>query len=371
MEAPLTPIKFRNLVFLAVALTLTVAAGQAHAAGRCVAGHTSPDERLYQLHNDSTIWVKNDQSCAGKGLNCLGGWDLLDKNSATTQIASYCELYQMHNDGAIWHYTGDFSPQQICISTPCPFWEQLDANPQTKTIATSAPYGNLNDTAALYQMHKDGSIWHRNAKPCNKIPQCFGGWDIIDNNPSTTSMVGGFNGLYQLHNDGKVYRWNGTNCGPGSAGCPGWTLIDQSSDPTVMISAGNGLYQLRKSGAMLHYDNRNTQCTSAPCPGWTPVGQDAATVMIKAGFPNFYRLQNNGQVLELVRGTWQALDAHPDTIAITAGRLLYEVRKGGNIFRYNESLCPPSTVGCPTAFDQLDQNASSEGVVVNGNLALH
>jgi hypothetical protein len=196
-----------------------------------------------------------------------------------------------------------------------------------------------------------------------------GHWEMIDGNPATPSIVGGQNGLYQLHNDGKVYRW----CGPTPpAGCPGWALLDQSTDPTIMISAGNGLYQLRKSGAVLHYaDPTNTPCKSVPCPSWDPVSKDPTTVMIKAGFSSLYQLQNNGWVSEWVSGAWVARDKHPDTIAITAGQQLFEVRRGGNIFHYNRSPCPGTTVGCDAAFDQIDQNASSEGVVVNGNLAMH
>lgn len=201
--------------------------------GLCSSGPAHPDDRPYQLHNDGSIWV-----CAGQRNACLGAWNMLDNNRTTVQIASYCELYQMLNNGSILHYTGQFSH---CTSTPCPNWSQIDGNPQTKTIAVSAAYIDpTNNPPYVYQMHKDGSIWHQNG----------GGWDMIDNNPATTAIVGGAGGLYQLHNDSKVYHWN-ANCASGSPGCP-WTLLDQSPDPTIMITAGNGLYQLRKSGAILH-----------------------------------------------------------------------------------------------------------------------
>jgi hypothetical protein len=191
---------------------------------------------------------------------------------------------------------------------------------------------------------------------------------MIDNNPATTAIVGGAGGLYQLHKDGKVYRWN-ANCAAGSPGCP-WTLLDQSSDPTTMITAGNGVYQLRKSGAIFQYTGGNSQCTSTTCPGWEPRGKDATTSIIKSGYSDFYRLLKNGQVSVWQGGNWVTLDHSPhNTIAITAGRQLYETRTGGNIFHYNHAPCPNNTAGCDAAFDQYDQNASSEGVVLNGNLA--
>ena len=247
----------------------------------------------------------------------------------------------------------------------CPTnWKQIDANPQTTKIVAGAPYTpSSTDAAWVYQMHKDGSIWRFNDS----------GWDMIDNDPGVTSMVGGLNGLYKLHKDGKIYRWNGTKCGPTS--CP-WTLIDQNSaDPAIMISAGNGLYQLRKSGAVYHYAGSNTPCTSAPCVDWgkQQLGQNlpTATVMIKAGFNDVYRLQTNGDVYVLGGNTWIHRDNHPDTIAITAGRQLFELRKGGNIFYYSGQCPPGGDPLCPNAFGQLDQNASSEGVMVNDNLTMH
>jgi hypothetical protein len=329
------------------------------ALGVCTPNTHAPDERTYQMHNDGGIWVYNKQSCTSRGPNCLGGWNLLDANRATVQIASYCELYQLRNNGLILHYTGQFGS---CLNGDCTTgWKQIDSNPQTTKIVAGAPYTNSSSDAAwVYQMRKDGSIWRYNDS----------GWDQIDNDPAAVSMVGGLNGFYKLHRDGKVYRWNGTKCGP--AGCA-WTLIDQNaSDPAIMISAGNGLYQLRKSGAVLHYANNSTACASAPCPGWNVVGQNlpTPTVTIKAGFNDVYRLQANGNVYILSGNFWTLRDNHPETIAITAGRLLYETRKGGNIFYYS-GQCPVGDPLCPTAFGQLDQNASSEGVMVNDNSTMH
>jgi hypothetical protein len=334
------------------------------ALGDCKSSHHSPDERIYQLHNDGSVWVRNGQACAGK--NCIGGWNMLDSNRATVQIASYCELYQLRNGGVILHYNGQRGQFGNCLNPSTPCDGNWDAFPQNKMIALSGAYGinGINLPPYLYLMHTDNSIWRLNG----------GHWEMIDGNPATTSIVGGQNGLYQLHNDGKVYRW----CGPVPiAGCPGWALLDQSPDPTVMITAGNGLYQMRKSGAILYYtDPTNTPCASATCPNWQLLGTNGAptgvkTLMIKAGYNGFYQLQSNGWVSEWVRGAWQVRDNHPDTIAITAGQGLYEVRTRGNIYHYNQSLCPGGSVGCDAAFDQIDQNLSSEGVMINGNLAIH
>jgi hypothetical protein len=365
MEALMTAIKFRDLLFLVAALMATFAAGYARADGTCDFSHESPDEKLYQLHSDGSIFVKNDLSCKDKA--CFGGWFLLDNNRQTVAIASYCELYQMHNDGSIFHYTGRGTAQDQCTGGFCGNWEQLDQNAQTKTIVVGAPYFDLNSPPVLYQMHNDGAIFRKNNKPCAE-PACFGGWDLLDHNPSTTVIIAGLNGLYQMHSDGNIFRWDGKTLCDGK-GCPGWALLDQNPD-TGMITAGSGFYQLHKSGTIFRYLGDNSSCAAAPCPGWELVGQDAATTTIKAGFSGFYRLQRDGEVLRKgANNSWQVLDQHSDTLAITAGRLLYEMRAGGRIFRYNETPCGP-TPGCDAAWDQLDENPNSGGIVVNGTLSL-
>ena len=53
----------------------------------------------------SSLYGGGGPEVAERVANALG-WNLLDNNPATVQIASYCELYQMHGDGAIWHYNG-------------------------------------------------------------------------------------------------------------------------------------------------------------------------------------------------------------------------------------------------------------------------
>jgi hypothetical protein len=94
--------------------------------------------------------------------------------------------------------------------------------------------------------------------------------------------------------------------------------------------------------------------------------------MIKAGFSDFYRLLRNGQVSKWQRNNWVTLDHSPhNTIAITAGTQLYELRKGGNISHYNGITCPGKTGGCDASFDQCDQNPSTVGIMINGNLAIH
>jgi ribosomal protein L24E len=366
-------IAYRSPRLLATVLVLTLACGRAKADGACDFSHDAPDEKLYQLHTDGSIFVKNDQACSESA--CFGGWFLLDNNQATAAIASYCELYQMHTDGSIYHYTGKGTAQDQCDGGFCGNWQQLDQNQQTKTIAVGDAYFATNAPPFLYQMHNDGSIYRKNGNDCAD-PACFGGWDQLDANPSTVAITAGFNGLYQLHNDGTVYRWDGkTPCD--AKGCVGWALLDQNP-ATAAISAGHGFYQMHTDGSIFRYIGAGESCVAAPCPNWVQVGQDSGTSAIKAGFSGFYRLRQDGQILQKSQAScggtvclddWTVLDQHSSTKAMTAGRNLYQMRSDGSIFRFNGTPC--GTPGCDAAWDQLDANPATAGIVVNGTLSLH
>lgn len=74
-------------------------------------------------------------------------------------------LYQLHGDGTIWVYTGP----------PLSGWQMLDNNPATTEIATNA-------LGSLYQLHGDGTIWVYRGPPMT-------GWQMLDNNPGTRAII--------------------------------------------------------------------------------------------------------------------------------------------------------------------------------------
>jgi hypothetical protein len=82
---------------------------------------------------------------------------------------------------------------------------------------------------ALYQRHKDGSIWQSTGQPCTSGTSCPG-WTELDGNPGTVAIAAGLLTVYQLHKDGSVWRSTGVACTSATA-CPGWTELDDNSGP--------------------------------------------------------------------------------------------------------------------------------------------
>ena len=117
------------------------------------------------------------------------GWQEVDDNPATLSIAAGASfgplgptLYQLHSTGALWRYTG----------TPMVGWELLDTNSATVEVAT--------DGSTLYQRHEgSGAIWRYTGTP-------FFGWERVGGSATTKTIVatrGLENGwLYELHDDG-------------------------------------------------------------------------------------------------------------------------------------------------------------------------
>lgn len=358
----------RTLALLIIALVSLFISEEAIANNSCDFFTDNPTEKLYQLHNDGSIWVKNDKDC-GTDPACSGGWFLLDKNLNTVSIAAYCELYQMHNDGSIFYYTGNTSAQDQCTNTPCIHWQQLDKNTQSKAITVGAPYAT-SGPPVLYQIHGDGSIYRKNGKVCTDAA-CFGGWDTLDLNPHTVAIAAGFNGLFQLHDDGKIYRWDGKTLCVNNV-CAGWVLLDQNAN-NLAIAAGHGFYRLDKDGGIFFYQGVGFPlCSTDPCPNWRQMGVDAMTAVIKAGDSGLFRLRKDGQILQggcdagNVCG-WTVLDQHPSTVAIAVGANLYQMRDNG-IFMFNGRPCAPDPPGCKNAWTQLDANPATKGIVANGVL---
>ena len=236
--------------------TVAIAAGLSRQPG---GGRPRPIRReLYQLHNDGAIWRYTGTPCSGAS---CPGWRMLDNNPRTVAIAAGGgpgsgrptpigrELYQLHNDGAIWRYTG--TP---CSGSSCPGWEKLDNNPNTRTIVAAAD--------RLYQLHNGGDIWRYTGTPCSG--SSCPGWEKLDNNPNTRTIVAAADRLYQLHNNGEIWRYIGPACGATS--CLGWQLLDNNPITRAIVAAGDDLYQLHEGGAIWRYTG--TPCTASSCPGW-------------------------------------------------------------------------------------------------------
>jgi hypothetical protein len=55
---------------------------------------------------------------------------------------------------------------------------------------------------SLFQLHSDGSLWQYTGPPVT-------GWQLLDNNPATTSIVARGGTLYQMHGDGSIWKYTG------------------------------------------------------------------------------------------------------------------------------------------------------------------
>jgi hypothetical protein len=366
----------RTLLCLVNALALVLLCTAAHADSTCNLLTARPADKLYQLHSDKRIFVRNDRPCTSA--QCFGGWFLLDQNPNTVSIAAFCELYQIHSDGAIFHYTGRGIALDECKTTPCLHWEQLDQNAQTKTIAV----GIKGDAPILYQLHKDGMIFRKNGNPCRE-PACFDGWDLLDKNPRTKAIVAGTTFFYQLHDDGTIFVHDGTSaCVLQTDFCTGWALIAQDPN-TVEITAGGKLYRIHRDRTIFRYTGSNEPCSTAPCPNWERLGQDPSTMMIKAGAHTLYRLTTDGRILQhngracqtgVCSEAWDQLVQNPNIVAIAAGESVYRLQAGDpGVFQFHEDACGHDAQGiviltCDDAWERSDANAGTTGIVVNGAL---
>lgn len=245
---------------------------------------------LYQRHADGKIWIYTGKPCNG---GSCPGWQLLDNNPLTVSIvAAGKHLYQRHSDGAIWSYTG--TPCRPDGS--CPGWQRLDDNPNTAEITA----GGLPDQTELYQRHKDGKIWRYKGTPCDDT-SCPA-WELLDNNPNTRELTATVRrssagvlvqALYQRHDDGKVWRYTGKPC-EGASSCQGWQLIDDNPRTISIVTATWHLYQLRNDGTIwVHTDK---PCKDGLCPGWLLLDNNPRSSQIAAGAVSLYQRHDNGTI---------------------------------------------------------------------------
>jgi len=248
--------------------------------------------------------------------------------------------------GTIWRYTG--TP---CSGDSCPGWQMLDNNPKTISIISGGDQ--------LFQLHNDGWIWRYTGTPCSG--DSCPGWQRLDNNPKTVAIVAGDNQLYQLHNDGWIWRYTGTPCSGDS--CPGWQRLDNNPKTVAIAAADGNLFQLHNDGWIWRYTG--TPCSGDSCPGWQRLDNNPKTVAIAAAGGNLFQLHNDGWIWRY-NGTpcsgdscpgWQRLDNNPKTVAIVAGdNQLYQLHNDGWIWRYTGTPC--SGDSCP-GWQRLDNNPTA------------
>lgn len=254
--------------------TTAIAAGPTAASG---AG-------LYQLHNSGALWRYNGTP--------MVGWELLDNNAATVEIATDgVNLYQRHEGtGSIWRYTGNWLAP----------WEQLGGNPLT--VAITATTGGR-----LYQLQSNGLLSRYTGPPLT-------GWKLLDNNAATVTIAADGDQLYQLHEkSGAIWRYTGNAISP-------WQQVGGNPRTKAILAAAGELYQLQDDGLIWRY-------TSPPISGWELLDNNTKTVALAHDGTSLYQLHNTGAVWRYtgvpLEG-WAQLDDHPDTKAIVgAGGQLY------------------------------------------------
>lgn len=344
---------------------LTIAVGIVIAAATALSG-----QPVYRLHDNGELWVAKAGICSGQP--CVK-WHLLDNNPNTREITAGGDapggfdplkasdpiktpldvplaappLYQRHADGKIWRYTG--TP---CSGGSCPGWELLDNNQETVSIVAAGRH--------LYQRHKDGKIWRYKGGPCNGT-SCPG-WQLLDNNQDTAEITAGGipaqTELYQRHKNGKIWRYTGEPCNGTS--CLGWQLLDNNTKTQEITATvrmrSNGvpvqaLYQRHIDGKIWFYTG--TPCKDGLCPGWQLVGDHPDTISIVTATEYLYQLRKDGSILIYPHTTcsgvscWQLLDNNPRTRQIAAGTVsLYQRHDNGAIWRYTGPPCKPDR-SCP------------------------
>ncbi len=232
-------------------------------------------------------------------------------------------VYQLHRDGSIWQYTGP----------PGSGWQELDNNVATNDIVA--------DGAHLYQLHRDGSIWQYTGPP-------LAGWQELDNNPQCRALAASGGRLYQLHSDGSIWQYTG----PPMAG---WIQLDTNPLTTAIVADGGDLYQLHNDGSIWQY-------TGPPVSGWVQLDTNPRTTAIAASAGHLYQLHNDGSVFKYtgppVSG-WVELDTNPRTTAIVATDTdLYQLHNDGSIWQYTG---PPVS-----GWVQLDTNPRTTAIVAAG-----
>ncbi len=254
---------------------------------------------------------------------------------------------------SIWRHTG-----VPCSGESCPGWQRIDNNPKTWSIVTAG--------AQLYQLHNDGEIWRFTGGPCDA--DACPHWQRLDRNPKTVAVVAGGGQLYQLHNDGWIWRHTGVACSGDS--CPGWQRLDNNPATVALAANDSALYQLHHDGRI--WRHTGVACSGDSCPGWQMLDNNRNTVAIVAAGSQLYQQHKDGRIWRHTGAAcsgascpgWQMLDNNPSTIGIVAGGgALFQLHRDGRIWRHTGVAC--SGASCP-GWQLLDNNSKTVALVANG-----
>jgi len=268
---------------------------------------------LYQMHNDGSIFhyigkgTAQDQCTTG---GFCENWKQLDQNAQTKAIAVGAPystqnvppfLYQLHNDGSIFRKNDKACADAACFGG----WDTLDLNPRTVEIAAGFN--------GLYQRHGDGKIFRWDGKTLCDASGC-GGWALLDQNPNTEVIAAG-HGFYQMHTDGAIFRYMGAGEACTATPCPNWEQQSGPDPMTIAIKAGfPTLYRLRQDGELLR--RNNNPCVGVDClNGWDLLDQNPNTAAITAG-RFLYQMHSDGSIFRFNGAAWDQLDANPGTKGI-------------------------------------------------------
>jgi hypothetical protein len=258
-------------------------------------------------------------------------------------------LFVGEEGAAIWRHTG--TP---CTGESCPGWQRIDNNPKTWSIVAAG--------SQLYQLHNDGWIFRSTGVACNG--DWCPGWQRLDNNSKTVEIIANPSNLYQLHNDGWIWRYTGTPCTGES--CPGWQRLDNNPNTIAVSANASTLFQLHRDGKIWRYTGM--PCSGNSCPGWQMLDNNSRTVAIAAAGSQLYQLHKDGRIWRHT-GTpcsgnscpgWQLLDNNSRTIGIAAGGdQLYQLHFDGRIWRFTGTACSGSS--CP-GWQLLDNNSKTVAI---------
>ena len=238
---------------------------------------------------------------------------------------------------------------------------------QTLTPATGS------DPTIVEQQVFPPQVWMYVGPPCPSLTARCPGWQLIDDNPNTQTVITAPSGIFEQQTGGYLWKYTGVPCSP--AGCRGWVLIDRNPNTSEVIGGAFGLFELQFTTGLLFVYNGSSVCTATGCPGWTPIDHNPATTDVAVDARTVYEFQGprgSGRLYKYVGPScpsltaacpgWRLIDDNPNTTAIVGGSAgLFQWQQAtGYVFAYNgTSICAP--IGCP-GWTPLDHNPRTAGV---------
>ena len=170
-----------------------------------------------------------------------------------------------------WQYLGKDKDNRAAISPKGPIVMNKDG-----AVCAWDNFGNDDITYEVALLKDDGEIllYKHNMRT----------WELIDDNPSTKTIIYGYNGdLFQVHFNGKIWKYMGN-------GYHSWKLIDSHLDYYKKMAASNThLYQLR-GNHKIYGCSFSSECDSGT---WKILDDNPATDMIAAGKLGLYQVHQD------------------------------------------------------------------------------